>query len=172
MNCNWLLPNYFKIAFPFLSHCIEKTHVDIHLDDQLLCGVVTSKAMNNHILGDHSRNDCAKILWVNYIPPSKAFFRCRLLQSRLPIEEVLHRHWFTLVSWCCLCKKDEKSFCQLLVHCLFIVAIWDFISSLFFFFEYDRSFLLHDALRVNMGSEISNLWHASLFSDFASFWSV
>jgi hypothetical protein len=38
---------------------------------------------------------------------------------------------FTLVNWCCLCKKREETVNHLLIHCEFTSEIWHMVLTLF-----------------------------------------
>lgn len=72
---------------------------------------------------EHIRDSFAKVLWVKHIPSLKAFYCWWLLRPKIPIDEIFHRIGVSLASRCGLCKKEEKYFSHLFVHCSFAMTI-------------------------------------------------
>lgn len=124
-HCHWVLSDYFKVDFSVLSYWNANVHVDMNFDDHLLwCffanGGVISKAMYLNKLGEHIRDNYAKVLWVKHVPTSKAFFCWRFLKSKIPIDDVFHRWGISLAFYCGLCKNCKESFSHLLYIALLL----------------------------------------------------
>jgi len=63
--------------------------------------------------------------------PRIAFFTWKVALSRILRIDNPRRQGFTLVNWCGLCKKNEETINQLLIHSEYISDLWYLVLNLF-----------------------------------------
>jgi hypothetical protein len=51
--------------------------------------------------------------------------------GRIPTIDNLGRRGFTLVNWCCLCKKNEEIINHFLIHCEYTSDLWLLVLNTF-----------------------------------------
>lgn len=82
-----------------------------------------------HLL--QSASTWGKLIWSQYIPPSRSFFVWRIIHNRIPTDDNLRHRGCVIVSMCQLCGAAEESIEHLVVNCVFARAIWDYLSLVF-----------------------------------------
>jgi hypothetical protein len=51
--------------------------------------------------------------------------------GRIPTIDKLGRRGFTLVNWCCLCKKNKEIINHFLIHCEYTSDLWLLVLNTF-----------------------------------------
>lgn len=125
-----VIPSLILTDSPDVAHTMTSFRVDLQAANRLVwmpfsLGNFSCNLLYKHLGNSSLNNDWNKMLWSNYIPPSRFFFR------RLPIGEVFRHQGFSFPSRCLVCKRYEETISHFFVSCPFDAAVWDFISSRF-----------------------------------------
>jgi hypothetical protein len=62
-------------------------------------------------------------VWKVKAPPRVAFFLWTTTLGRILMVGTLRKMGFSLANWCCLCKTNEKTSDQLLIHYMYTSAL-------------------------------------------------
>jgi len=87
-------------------------------------GELTSKIAYNtlHISGPKVR--LCKLVWNNFVPPSRSFVFWRLAHDKLSTDENLRKRGCKIVSICCLCHQHEETSTHLFFRCPETQKFW------------------------------------------------
>lgn len=71
----------------------------------------------------------AKLIWKSCIPPSKSFIIWRILQNRMPTDDILKARGCIVVTICSLCGNAAETTDHLFLGYPFAQQIWICLSS-------------------------------------------
>jgi len=87
-------------------------------------GELTSKIAYNtlHISGPKVR--WCKLVWNNFVPPSRSFVFWRLAHNKLPTDENPRKRGCKIVSICCFCHQHEETSTHIFFHSPETQKLW------------------------------------------------
>ena len=146
LHGEWLLPEAFVVAYPWLANQIYqvsflKNAVDSCVWTPSSDGILTTKAVYNVWRVKRPARPLYKHLFCSYIPPSRSIICWKALCNKLPTETDLAARGFLLPSMCRLCKGDLESSSLLFMHFRCAVTAWTAVGDLVGF-----HFSPHDSL--------------------------
>ncbi|KAJ4713976.1 Ribonuclease H protein [Melia azedarach] len=96
-------------------------------------GILSLKASYNYLRTSYELQMWCNYLWKKFIPPKFSMTVWRILQHRIPSDDILRSRGICIVSVCALCDNASVSetMDHLFVECVFAQQIWRWLSSLF-----------------------------------------
>jgi len=87
-------------------------------------GELTSKIAYNtlHISGPKVR--WCKLVWNNFVPPSRYFIFWRLAHKKMPTDKNLTKRSCKIVSICCFCHQHEETSTHIFFSCPETQKLW------------------------------------------------
>ncbi|KAF3453875.1 hypothetical protein FNV43_RR04316 [Rhamnella rubrinervis] len=167
---NWNLPASFRTAFPQLCSGIEKVAILMDRPDERVWPHSASGAIQCRDIYLHLSTTAAPPMWVRYvwktfIPPARSIFAWRLLQGRIPTDDVLIRRGFSMASKCRICGNDLETISHLFLTCPYAAAIWDCLGVTFRI-RLDASgsmvSMFEKAIKASLRTQVFNLWTTTI----------
>ena len=72
-----------------------------------------------------------KMIWKVKAPPRVAFFIWFAAWGKILTCENLRLRGYTMVGWCCMCKRDGEMVDHLLIHCAAAQVLWNYVFQAF-----------------------------------------
>ncbi|XP_019431829.1 PREDICTED: uncharacterized protein LOC109338932 [Lupinus angustifolius] len=123
---HWLIPKLIKELHPSICSKIAATkRVD---QDKLIWkasadGSLSMKmAFSTFSINQNSLFWC-KLIWTDFIPPSRSFLVWRLIHARLPTDENLMIRGCAMASICSLCFKHTENSSHLFLNCTYASSL-------------------------------------------------
>jgi len=91
----------------------------------------TLKYAKKFFLDPGVRCGWGKLIWSQYIPPSKTLIFWKVFHGRLPIDHYIQHRGLHICSMCTLCENTEKSIQNLIFECPHALHIWSWIQQIF-----------------------------------------
>ncbi|XP_019423031.1 PREDICTED: uncharacterized protein LOC109332502 [Lupinus angustifolius] len=125
---HWLIPKLIKDSFPSICSKIAATKIVDH--DQLIWkasadGSLSMKMAYSTFSHNHNSLSWSKLIWTDFIPPSKSFLVWRLIHARLPTDENLMIRGCAMASVCSLCFKHTEDSTHLFLNCIYATSLWN-----------------------------------------------
>jgi len=83
----------------------------------------------NHFKGTFPKLDWCRLVWQQFIPPSRSFIYWRWVHEKLLTDDNLQKRGCNLASICCLCRNYTECSFHLFLYCAFSMKLWNWISS-------------------------------------------
>ena len=72
-----------------------------------------------------------KGIWRTKAPRRVRFFIWLAAWNKILPCDNLSKRGYTLVSWCCMCRRNGETVGHLLIHCSVVTALWSWILEVF-----------------------------------------
>lgn len=131
----WNLPDYFRVKdralfdrIHLVTLPIEATADNLHWN-AATDGHLTNKLAYSFLSAAGQHVNWHKIVWIAYVPPTRAFICWRFLHNRIPTDENLRKRGCQIVSICCFCRRQAETSNHIFLHCPITTQIWDWLSK-------------------------------------------
>lgn len=159
----WFIPA--TLATQYLDLFQKIISIDLPLIDQednlvwtnSSSGALTFKTAFNFLQGQAPTLGWPSKLLQQCIPPSRSFLLWRLLHQKIPTDDILQKHGWSITSICCHCGSSSESANHLFLACPFAVNLWQWFSSKILQVVDTSSFLNVLNLADNHSSQIQDL---------------
>ncbi|KAF1892551.1 hypothetical protein Lal_00011018 [Lupinus albus] len=113
LNIVWTIPKVIAEAFPNVVENIVQLNTsstqDMFIWQGTNYGILSLKVAFNCIKPDMEDKNWCKLIWSDYIPPSKSFTTWRLFHHKMPTNENLQKRGCHLTSMCSNCQSQNTA---------------------------------------------------------------